>query len=276
MVRDFLLSFAILCLAAVPAQAMFEESGSSVRAEGMAGAFTAIASDVGAINLNPAGLYQIESGQFQGFYKLLYGGAGVNLHTASGGYCMPAGRFGTIGLGFQETGFELHSERTLKFAHGLELAQGIGLGYGLNGYNLFQKGIGSGFAFGLDLGMFGRVYRVWTVGFYVHNVNMPRIGTGPEAEMPRVLAFGLGYSPTPGIHSAIDFEKEPGKGTRVRVGQEFRIIQDHLVVRAGIQTEPVSFACGLRTGIRNVHLDYALKSHAQLGLSHNLGVALEF
>ncbi|OYD16037.1 hypothetical protein CH330_03890 [candidate division WOR-3 bacterium JGI_Cruoil_03_51_56] len=275
MVRNVLFFSAVLFLV-VPCWAMFEENGVGVRPEGMAGAFTAVADDVSAASFNPAGLFQVGKYEVQGFYKLLYGGAGVNLHSVSAAGCMPLGRFGSFGLSAQETGFELHSERTLKFTHGLRLVNSIGFGYGLNVYNLFQKGIGSGFSFGLDLGMFARVYRVWTTGFYVHNINMPRIGTGPEGEMPRSLCFGLGYSPTSGIHSAIDLEKEPGKGTQVRCGQEFTIVPDHLVLRAGVQTEPVSFAFGLRTGTRSIHIDYALKTHAELGLTHNFGLSLGF
>jgi len=267
---------------ALPCRAMFEEDGSSVRAEGMAGAFTAVADDASAAWYNPGGLAQVERIQFHGFYKLLYGGVGVNLHSGHAGFAMPVHRAGTFGLAVQETGFELHSERTLRLSHGLELVRDIGFGYGLTGYNVFQKGAGpegedlSGFGFGLDLGMLARIYRVWTVGFMVRNPNRPKIGKGPEAEVPVCLRFGLGFHPGQGIHSALDVEKEPGKSTNIRVGQEFRIIHDHLTLRAGVQTSPVQMAFGLRTGLSKMHLDYALKTHSMLPMTHNLGVMLEF
>ncbi len=271
-----------VALAAVPGQAMFEEDGASVRAEGMAGAFTAVADDASAAWYNPGGLVQVEGPQFHGFYKLLYGGVGVNLHSGHAGFAMPVRKAGTFCLAVQETGFELHSERTVRMSHGFELARDIGFGYGLTGYNVFQKGAGpekedlSGFGFGLDLGVLARIYRVWTAGFMVRNLNQPKIGEGPEAEVPVCLRFGLGFHPGQGIHSALDVDKEPGKSTNIRVGQEFRIIRDHLVLRAGVQTSPVQMAFGLRTGLSNVHLDYALKTHSILPMTHDLGVMLEF
>ncbi|MEO0079841.1 MAG: hypothetical protein ABIK44_04095 [candidate division WOR-3 bacterium] len=256
-----------------PALAGFEENESSVRAEGMAGAFTAVADDIGAMNFNPAGLFQVEVRQFQGFYKLLYGGAGVGLHTMEFGVCLPLPKLGTVGLRAQETGFELEAQRSLKLCHGFQLAEGLGFGYGLNGYNLSQKGLGQGFGFGLDLGLFCRVYRFWTAGFYVHNLNTPRLA---GEELPRLLTFGLGFSPGPEIHSALDISKEPGQPTRIAVGQEFRIIQDHLTVRAGVQTEPVRLAFGLRLGVRQIFLDYAVLTHPVMPLTHDLGLLLQF
>ncbi len=256
--------------------AMFEQNWSTVRADGMAGAFVAVADDVSAALLNPAGLHQVSSRQFAGSYKLLYGGAGVNLHSGSAVFSMPVARLGTMSIGLSETGLAQHSERTMRFSHGLALAEGLAFGYGVSGYNLYQKNIGSGFGFGLDLGMLARVYRVWTVGFSARNINMPRIGLGVEGELPRALAFGIGYSPSPGIHSALDLEKEPSKGTRIRVGQEFRVVRDHLVLRCGVVTQPVSFTFGLRAGVRFASLDYAVGTHPELGLTHNVGIALEF
>jgi hypothetical protein len=261
-----------LGLAVVPARAMFEDNETGVRPEGMAGAFTAVADDISAVDFNPAGLFQVGSRSFAASYKLLFGGA-AGLHTEVAGVVVPAGRLGTAAVRIQETGFELQSQRSLKLAHGVKLAEGLALGLGLTGYNLWQKDFGQGFAVGVDIGMFGRIYRYWTAGFYVHNVNMPRIGT---SDLPRLLVFGLGYSPQPGIQSALDVSKEPGMPTRISVGQEFRIIQDHLYLRAGVQTEPVRMCFGLRAGARRVHADYALQTHSVLPLTHDFGVAFEF
>ena len=272
----------LIALLAVPALAMFEDEGSSVRAAGMAGAFCAVADDVSAVAYNPAGLPQLGGHQFQGFYRLLFGGAGCNLHTGFASFGMPAGRAGVIAVSLQETGFELHSERTLRLSHGLVLAEGIAFGYALNGYNLYQRGVGlepvdvNGFAFGLDLAMHGRIYRAWTVGLRIRNINAPRIGSGPQGELPQSVTFGLAFSPVPGIRSSLDATKEPGQSTQLRIGQELRIIRDHLVVRAGVQTVPVRLAVGLRTGTSNIHLDYAVRTHAELPWTHDLGLTVDF
>jgi hypothetical protein len=258
---------------ALSAQAMFEDTETGVRAEGMAGAFTAVADDVSAADLNPAGLFQVGSRTFSASYKLLYGGAAANLHTGVAGLCFPWPRFGTTVLRLQETGISLQSQRSFKLAHGIRLAEGLAVGVGLSAFNLAQPELGQGYAVGVDVGMFARIYRYWTAGFYARNLNMPRIGT---SDLPRLLAFGLGYSPAPGIQSAVDIVKEPGQPTRICVGQEFRVIQDYLTLRAGVQTEPVRMAFGLRTGLSKLHVDYSLQTHPVLPLTHNVGLVFQF
>ncbi len=273
--RSFrLLVLASVLLAVSTARAAFEERRSGVRADGMGGAFTAIADDVSAIDYNPAGLAAVGRAGAAAFGRLLYGGVGVGLHTANAAFCLPVGRAGTVAVGLQETGFELLSERSLRLAHGIKLADGLFFGYALNGYNLYQAGdYGSGFAAGADLALLGVVYETWRVGFLAHNINRPKLGS---SALPQALVFGLGYSPAPGINSALDVSKEPGQPTQLCVGQEFRIIQDYLTLRAGVRTEPVRFAAGFRTGLERVHIDYALQTHPVLPMTHTLGLAAEF
>lgn len=263
----------LFVLMSLPAVAMFEDTETGVRAEGMGGAFTAVADDLSAVDFNPAGLFQVGGRSFAVSYKLLHGGAGANLHTGAAGFSWAWQRFGVTAVRVQETGFTLQSQRSVKVAHGISLAEGLAFGVGMSAYNVYQREFGSGFAAAVDLGMFARVYRYWTAGFYAHNLNMPRIG---DSDLPRLLVFGLGYSPAPGIQSAVDVSKEPGQPTRVSVGQEFRIIQDHLTIRAGVQTEPVRMSFGLRAGLARMHVDYALLTHPVLPFTHDVGVAFEF
>ncbi len=265
----------ILCLLlfVLSGYASFEEVPSGARTEGMAGAFVAVADDINAIGYNPAGLAQLNSRQFQGGYKLLYGGVGVNLHTADAALGLPIGRLGTVGLWVQETGFKLQSQRSVKLTHGFWVAENLAFGYGLNGYNLYQGDLGQGLALGVDLGLWTRLARYWCAGFYVHNINLPRIGS---VELPRYLTLGLSFSPKPGINSAVDVTKGTGERTSVSLGQEFEIIPDRLRVRAGVKTEPVRLSFGLSTGLRGFVVDYALITHPVLSLTHHIGLRLSF
>lgn len=261
----------VIVLLAAPVYGLFEDEEFGPRPEAMAGAFTAIADDVSAIGVNPAGLCQVNksAGAFGG--RSAYGGAG-GLHAVQAAFLLPVAKLGTFGVRLQESGLDLLSERSLRFVHGFSLARDLAFGYGLNAYNFVQKDLGQGFAFGVDIGMFARIYRVWTVGFYAHNLNMPKVG---GTDLPRLLSFGLGFSPSSNIRSALDIVKEPGQPTRLAIGQEFRIVEDYLTLRAGVQTEPVSLAFGLRTGYRLAHVDYAVRTHPRLPLSHSIGLLIE-
>lgn len=265
----------LMCLGMVimPVYALFEENASGVRAEGMAGSFCAVADDLSALDFNPAGLAFVQERQFQSFYKLLYGGLGANLHTFQAGLAMPLRRFGCLAGRIQETGFEFQSQRSLKLGHGFLLGEGLAFGYGINGYNLVQQDLGSGYAFGLDVSLFARVARFWTVGFYSHNINRPRIGS---SELPYVLVLGLGFSPREGIQSSLQVSKEPGMPTRIALGQELEVVSDYLILRAGVQNEPVRFALGLGTGLRRFGIDYALTTHPVLPFTHNFALRVKF
>ncbi|MEO0092590.1 MAG: hypothetical protein ABIK61_07765 [candidate division WOR-3 bacterium] len=257
--------------------AIFEDLQSGARVEGMANAFTAVVNDANAIQFNPAGLNQIKNLSVISFYKLLFGGLGINLHHFSVSAASPLKHtHGTFGFSVQEIGIPMHSERVLTISHGIELVKDISFGYNLRGYQLYQRDFGSGFAFGLDFGLLSKIYKRWQVGFYVHNINQPKLGANEKSELPRLLNFGIAYMPTYGITSAFDISKEPGKPTRIMAGQEFEIIENYLTVRAGIQTEPIRFAFGLRTGLKNIFVDYALTTHSELPLTHNFGLQYNF
>jgi hypothetical protein len=256
--------------------AIFENMESGARAGGMAGAFTAVADDAGAIHFNPAGLSQVSRVNIYTFYELLFGGMGENLHSATLNAAVPFSRYGTLGVSLQEAGFSLSSERSLTVGYGVGLLKDLSLGAGLNGYNLYLKDMGTAFAFGVDLGLHARIYRRWTVGFFAHNLNMPQMGTVEKTYLPRTLSIGLAYEPADGITSALDVSKTVGEETRIAVGGEFAIVENLLTLRAGVQTEPVRLSVGLGTGTRNIHLDYAMLTHSSLPLTHNLGLSVVF
>lgn len=257
--------------------AIFEDLESGARAEGMAGAFTAIADDPSAIQFNPAGLNQIQNISATSFYKLIFGGVGADLHNICFNLAYPINKTtGVMGVSMQEMGISIHSEKVLTLSHGFSLVKDISFGYNLRGYQLSQGDFGSGYAFGIDLGVLTRIYKRWQTGFYIHNINNPKMGTTTKYNLPRLINFGVAYRPTYGIASTLDISKEVGKPTRIMVGQEFQIIENLLTIRAGMQTEPIRFAFGLRSGIKNIFIDYAVTTHPELPLSHNFGLSVSF
>jgi hypothetical protein len=256
---------------------IFENMESGARADGMAGAFTAVADDASAIHFNPAGLNQIHRTNVYGFYELLFGGVDENLHNATLNAAVPLpGGWGTAGASIQEMGFVLNSERSLTLSHGFGLGKDLNVGYSLIGYNVAMKDLGQAFAFGVDVGFHAKLAKRWGIGFSAHNLNLPSIGRDVKTELPFLLNFGLAYMPVSGITSTFAVSKENGQATRLAVGQEFEIVQNLLTLRAGVQTEPVRFTFGLGTGTGNIHLDYALLTHSDLPLTHNVGLSVTF
>ncbi|MCS7258634.1 MAG: hypothetical protein NZ601_04630 [candidate division WOR-3 bacterium] len=255
----------------------FEDLYTTPRGEGLANAFSALSNDLSALQYNPAGLSEILNINVAGFYKLLYGGLGVGLHHLGFSFGYPLkGTSGALGLGVQEIGFQLHSEKILSFGYGFNLAKDLSVGAVFRGYALSQDRYGKGFSWGFDLGVIGRIYRRWQYGFVIHNLNNPQIGFDVKYDLPCKINVGLLYQPTLGINSLFEVTKEIGKPTRIAVAQELEIIEDYLTLRAGLITEPVQFNFGLRTGFSNLKLDYALNWKSELPLTHNLGISYNF
>lgn len=264
----------------LPTYAVFEDLESGPRPEGLAGAYTAIASDASAIHFNPAGLVDIEMPQVCAFYKSLFSGVNENLHSAAFSFVYPKTKLGTFGVALYESGIAIFSQKAFTVGHGFNLAPDLAFGYNLNGYNVAIENFGQGYAFGLDVGFLAKLYKRWRLGFFAHNLNMPTIGTLEKSYLPRLLNFGIAYSPIQGINSVFDISKEVGKDFRMMAGQELAIIPKitsiGLILRAGVSTEPVRFAFGFGIGWKMITIDYALFTHYELPLTHNIGVNITF
>ncbi|MEO0083182.1 MAG: UPF0164 family protein [candidate division WOR-3 bacterium] len=257
--------------------AIFEDWQSGARVEGMGSAFTAVADDASAIQFNPAGLNQIDKILINNQYKLIFGGIGVNLHNGYINLAYPINKTaGVVGISLQEMGIAMHSEKIITLAHGFNLIEDIAFGYNIHGYSLTQRDFGTGYSLGIDFGVLTRIYQRWRAGFFVHNINNPKMGSVKKYNLPRLLNFGIAYRPTYGITSSLDISKEVGQPTRILVGQEFQIIENYLTLRAGIQTEPIRFAFGLRSGVKNISVDYAMTTHPELPITHNFGITIGF
>jgi hypothetical protein len=256
---------------------IFENLRSSPRAEGLANAYSALSDDPSALQYNPAGLSQLKGPSALSFYKLLYQGMGVGLHHIGFNFALPVKRFsGVIGWSFQEIGFSLHSERIFSLGYGLDLRKDLSLGVVIRGYNLAQKNYGQGYSLGIDFGVIGRIYRRWQYGFAVQNINRPQMGFDTKYLLPQRINLGLVYTPTAGINSVFEISKEVGRPTQFAVGQELQIVENYLTLRAGIATEPLEAAFGLRSGLGKLVVDYGLSWKAELPLTHSWAISYQF
>lgn len=261
---------------------MFEDMEFGVRAQGMGGAFTAVADDPSAVRFNPAGLTQLKRPQFVAMYKELFGSTGIHNATLDVAYPTP---WGTFGMGFQEVGFELAKDRALTISHSLHLTRDLAVGYNLVGYHAEIQRFGYQWAYGVDVGFLATLYRRWRLGAFIHNANHPKIeseaGNTNEYDLPQLLNVGISYTPRNGILTSLDISKEKGYSARVMMGMEFRIFEDHarrmrFDARAGVQTEPNRFSTGFGFIVSGIEIDYAITTHEKLPLTHQFGFGYVF
>lgn len=266
--------------------AAFEETESSTRAEGMAEAVTAVCIDPLDAIYNPAGLVNLNSIKIISYFRKPFGlfqsaGAGFAVPTKIGVSAISLRWFSVKGeyRGSDSTLIDdnstLHSESTISFSHALNLQKNFAAGFSLNIYNLKQARFGSTFAWGLDLGFSGNLYRKWKMGISVHNLNSPEVGKEHPEDLPRVVRAGVAFSPVENISSSFDFRHEVGYPVRIAFGQEFTL-SEYLMLRAGIQTEPVRFSGGITISYSGFNIDYAIIQHSELPFTHQIALGYVF
>jgi hypothetical protein len=281
-----------VCLWPALGYGAFEDLESGVRAQGLANAYTAVAEGASAIHYNPAGLAHADSLEVSAFYKKLFS----IVHNVTLDAVYPT-KWGTFGASFQsvsvkgdyteysgvpekpkivEADATLEEDRAITLSHGFGLTSDLSFGYNIVVYSLKQARFGTGWAVGTDVGFLAKLYRRWQLGLFAHNINQPKVGEEVSHGLPRLISAGVAYTPFSGVTTTLDFSKEVGWPTRLAVGQEFPLVQDLLLVRAGVQSEPFRWSAGFGARWQQAILDYAYASHEVLPSTHQVGLAFRF
>jgi hypothetical protein len=277
----------LMLMIGVPLNGAFEDLKTGTRPAGLGGAFTALSNDHNASFWNPAGLSDLESPEMFSTYKRLF--AVVNHFTFSA--CMPT-RYGGFGLAVRETSVKgdytdgsgavieeqttLEAERALLLSHGFHLMEEVSFGYNVVAYQVQNIRFDNCLAFGADVGMLMEVYQRWQFGFFFRNLNSPTIGETFQYALPEEISLGIAYIPFEQVITLLDFEKQFGYEINVKMGTEVVIIDELLILRGGIETEPVDISLGFGTGYRNLKLNYAFRTHSTLPLTHLVEAGWKF
>jgi hypothetical protein len=267
----------ITIVTAVSSFAAFEDWQVGTRANGMAGAYTAVCYDLDAVRWNPAGLRGLESWQASVYAKRLWGIAGLMNETFTIGTSL--GKWGGVALSAQQVGCDLETDQAFTFSHGLQLTEQLSFGYNINAYRLWQNRFGSAMTAGVDVGLLAVIYRKWRVGCFGHNLNHPTLGTETEYDLPSGLAVGLAYQPLPGLMASAEAAKDPGYVTRYKFGAEFEVKPNLLNIRGGVFNEGrlTMYSAGMDVSVRGFMVGYAYEGgHEALAGNHQIGLGYEW
>ena len=159
---------------------------------------------------------------------------------------------------------DLQGETEVSIGYGIPLGRDTRAGINLKGFYLYQKNFGKSMGFGVDIGIFTRVWRMWKLGAVYTNINTPALGETGAYIIPAKLGFSISYNPSSSVISTFGIEKETGAPVRYMMGQSFTI-NEYIVLRAGFHTSPFepSFCVGINTPVINVNFTYL--HHSELG-----------
>lgn len=174
------------------------------------------------------------------------------------------GRFGAYASSF---GNEVYRESILGLGCGFHV-HGISFGISAKGMALSILGYGSDATFGVDAGVLGLIDERLTISATGKNINLPDLGSSGE-ELPTVLNVGSAMTLADGFVLCIDVAKESGMGLDVSLGQEL-FIYPHFCIRSGLSTDPSIFSAGFGLILARLSVDYSVRMHHPLGLTHGL------
>ncbi|MGB3341867.1 MAG: hypothetical protein WBB37_10350 [bacterium] len=250
----------------------FERYSGSAQTAALAQASTASVLYVDAIRFNPAALAIIQKNQLAAGYEYVLSGV-EGLHNVNIGFARPFFN-GGLGLQMSEFGFSEQKEQALTLAYGLNLSKDFMFGMSSDLYFISNERTGTAFSYGINFGLLGTVYKKWSLGAYVHNLNQPSFSTAEDSKLPYELRAGLAYRPFDDILSEIDVSMCEDE-YRIHSAGAF-VIFNMLALRFGIKTNPTVVSTG--TGILHkfIEIDYAVEYVPDLPLTHNVSTKFTF
>ncbi len=269
---------------------LFDDRFPSPKISAMGGSGVAIGSGVWASYYNPAALSQLSNIQVGSAYVRPFNLTFFNNFFGAGAYPLPK-KYGTLSLSFQYFGVDyegqnLSGEYTFALSHGFYLLNDINsslaFGYSLKGYywtlgtSVEGVNLGSSTTVGIDVGFQASVYSRTFVGVYFLNINAPQVGDITKHDLPQRIVAGLAYQPYNGVTTTLDFNRSlDADETEVWGGAEFQMF-DMLMLRFGGTTNPNRFTAGLGLNMNKFSIDYALRTHSELGETHTFGLVYGF
>lgn len=263
---------ALISVAIVPA---FSQATIGARELSMGSAMTALPESDWSIFANPAMISGSKSGI--SFFGVRYFGF-EELTDLAVAFVMPS-KVGSLALGAHRFGDELYNESRLRFGY-KNSYRGFHFGLVAN-YNHLTIGGGYGSlgALGLDVGLAAMILEGLWLGAKASNVNQPFYGTYGDIreDLARDLSIGFSYFAADVVLISTEAVKDIRFPLSYRAGVEVKILGD-FKGRAGITTEPVTFAGGFGFINKTWAVNIGVQQHENplLGLSPAMDLRLSW
>lgn len=228
--------------------------------------------DVFSVFNNPAGLSKI-SGAQAGIY---YSPSPFGLKQLANGFGAFAKsfEFGSAAAGFSTYGFELYKENKITLSFSKNITENFSAGVSVFYHTLQIKNYGNDNTISLTFGCNTDLADNLILGFAAQNITRSSYGNQSN-QIPTLLRTGLSYSIQKNFLIHFAFEKEIENSLSLRLGIDYQPI-DFVNIRFGVMNEPNSFSSGLGINYSYFNFDYAFFTHQDLGLTHQVGLIINF
>lgn len=250
----------------------FENIDIGARSTALSGAFTSLSNNSNALFYNPGGLAQLKFREFSVSYSPAPYGM-TELSTSAITFAEPT-KYGVFGLGFKNYGYELYRELNAIVNYSYNYDNKIFYGVNLNFYHLSIKNYNTANSIGIDAGVLAYITEFMRFGFMGKNLTGSTIGQSKE-KIAQVYKTGLSFQPQENFNILLEVEKDVKFPLSFRAGLEYSFM-DYIDLRGGVGTEPSIYSGGIGINYDVIQLDYSLHNSVDLGLTHQVGVTVNF
>ena len=212
---------------------------------------------------NPASIHNQYSLQLHIFHANPYGLDELYLSSVAAAWSRA--RY-TLAAAVKSLANPAYQELQLYLGYMYRLPMGIDAGCCLRYGSVAIKNYGRGNSFILDLGAQYNIISNIRYGFSITNVNYARLGRCRE-KVPQIIRTGVTVTAIERTSLSMDFVKDPRFPPDIRIGVEYHIFE-RFYLRAGSALMPSRWSAGFTVKLSICTLDYAYKSHIELGLTH--------
>lgn len=197
-------------------------------------------------------------------------GFSEGIHAMAVGVVKPMA-FGTASLNVYRFGDALYSEDQVSLGFGHRVSR-FSFGFRLSGYQYHIETVGTRFTSALDIGGIAKLSSELALGMQITNLTQAKKSSYTQEKVPTRIQTGLDYQPTEALKLVTEVEHEVQAKTNLKIGAEYTILKK-ISFRSGVQTAYFQQFFGLGLAHQALQIDYALRNHAELGMSHQLSLA---
>ena len=230
----------------------------------------ALSDNVMALFGNPAGSAQIDWSELSAYYAPSYFGV-KELATGSAAALVPFS-FGVVSGGFSTYGFDLYRETTVSVSFSRIFFHRVLLGLGISYRHLKIARYGNAGSLLLNFGCMFYLFKQVRFGFVVKNFTRSTYGNY-QNQIPTIISIGTSVNPIDEITLNAAICKDLEYTLSARFGLEYGIFRN-IDLRFGYRTEPNAYTGGIGLKYKYFELDYAVFTHEDLPLSHQVSLII--
>lgn len=232
----------------------------------------AVSGNVFSLFSNPAGLGQLKWRELGVFYSPSpYGLSELSNFYAAYSEPLP---FGSAAIGAMTYGFRLYRENKVSLGFSFQYGDNIFLGAAANYKSVSISNYGNRGTLLFDLGLILILPGDFKFGFSYRNITRNSFGFNTD-ELPVVMQTGLSYRPINNLTISLAVEKDIRYDASPSLGINYRIIKN-LAIRSGYAEGPPKFSFGVGIFYSFITVNYAVYTHQELGLTHQVGIIFSF